>query len=84
MATSTVLLDMLPTPSTDLVGEVYQRLENILGTVVAQLAESSLQHRVEASVSTPIYPKDGGHGAPQGALEAGTASSPVRISAYDQ
>jgi hypothetical protein len=32
MATMTVLLDTLPTPSTDGLGEVYQRLKSILGT----------------------------------------------------
>jgi hypothetical protein len=38
------LLDTLPTPSTDGVGEVYQRLMNILGSAAMQQAESSLKH----------------------------------------
>jgi hypothetical protein len=42
-----------------------------------------LQHQVEASVSTPIRPKDGGQRATQGAPEAGMACSLVRILAYD-
>jgi hypothetical protein len=49
VATAAALLDALPTPSTGGVGKMYQLLKNILGTTVAQQAESSLQHRVEAS-----------------------------------
>jgi hypothetical protein len=33
VAVAVVLLDMLPIPSTDEVGEVYQRLNSILGTI---------------------------------------------------
>jgi hypothetical protein len=33
---------------------VYQQLKSILGTSTAQQQESSLQHQVEASISTPI------------------------------
>jgi hypothetical protein len=69
------LLDMLPTPSTDGVSEVYRWLKNILGYTVVQQAESSLQHWVDASVLTPIHPKGGGQGAAQGDLEVGTTSS---------
>jgi hypothetical protein len=57
------LLDTLLASSTDRVGEVYQRLKIILGTVTTQQVESSLQHRVDAYVSSPIRPKDGGQRA---------------------
>jgi hypothetical protein len=53
MAFVAVLLDMLPMPSIDGVGDVYQWLKNILGTAAVHQAESSLQHRVKASISTP-------------------------------
>jgi hypothetical protein len=33
---------------------------------------------------TPIYRKDGGQRVAQGAMEVGTTSLPVRISAYDR
>jgi hypothetical protein len=42
------------------VGEVYRWLRNILGNATTQQAESSLQHQVDASILTPIRPKDGG------------------------
>jgi hypothetical protein len=80
---SSPLLDMLPTPSTDGVGEVYQQLKNNLGTTAAQQAESSLQHPDKASILTTACPKNGGQRFAQGALEAGSTSSPMRISAYD-
>jgi hypothetical protein len=38
------LLDALPAPSTDGVGEMYQRPRNILGTTATQQLESTLQH----------------------------------------
>jgi hypothetical protein len=47
MAAVAVLLDTLPAPSTDGVGEMYQWLKSILGTAVAQQGESSLQHQFE-------------------------------------
>jgi hypothetical protein len=62
MAIVAAILDTLATPSTGGVGEVYQRLKNFLETAVVQQAESSLQHRVEASVSTPDCSKAGGGG----------------------
>jgi hypothetical protein len=67
VATVAALLDTLPAPSTDGVGEMYQQLKSILGTTTAQQAESSLQHWVEASVSPSICPKDGEQRAAQGA-----------------
>jgi hypothetical protein len=36
------LLDALLAPSTDGVGEMYQRLKSILGTAIAQQVKSSL------------------------------------------
>jgi hypothetical protein len=54
------LLDTLPESSTSGVGEVYQRLKNILNTAIAWQAESSLQHRVEASISSLDCSKAGG------------------------
>jgi hypothetical protein len=54
------LLHTLPEPSADGVDEVYQRLKNILGTTAVQQEESSLPQRVEASILTPVRPKDGG------------------------
>jgi hypothetical protein len=84
MAAMAVLLDTLPIPSTDGVGEVYRRLKNILDTAAAQQAESYLQHRAEAFVLTPVHPMDRGQGAAQGALEAGIASSPATASAHDR
>jgi hypothetical protein len=84
MATATVLLDTLPTPSTDWAGEVYRWLKSILGTAIVQQAESSLLHRVEASIMPPANPKDGGQRATQGAPEAGIASSPVSFLTCDR
>jgi hypothetical protein len=84
VATVAVLLDMFPAPSTDGVGEVYQWLKNNLRTIAAQQAESSLQHRDEATILTPIYSKDRGQTVTQGALEVRMASSPMWISAYDR
>jgi hypothetical protein len=72
VATVVVLLDTLPLPSTDRVGEVYGRLKSILITAATQQAESSLLHRVEASGLTPIHPWDRGQGSAQVTLEAGT------------
>jgi hypothetical protein len=79
-----VLLDTLPAPSTDGVGEVYQRLKSILGTTAVQQVETSLQHRVKASIFPPARPEDGGQRATQGALEAGKTSLLVRILACDR
>jgi hypothetical protein len=56
VAMAAVLLDTLLLPSTNGVGEVYQRLKSILSTTATQQAESSLQHRVEASVLPPACP----------------------------
>jgi hypothetical protein len=78
-----VLRDTLPAPSTNAVGEVYQRLKSILATAAVQQAESSPQHWVEASVLPLARPKDGGQRAAQGTLDAGAASSPVGFSACD-
>jgi hypothetical protein len=66
VAAVAALLDALSTPFTNGVGEMYQWLKSILGTAAAQQAESSLQHRVEASVLPPARPKDGGQRAPKG------------------
>jgi hypothetical protein len=67
MATAAVILDTLPAPSTNGVGEMYRQLESILGTTTAQQAESSLQHRVEASIlpPTPRHPMDWEKWAPK-------------------
>jgi hypothetical protein len=83
VAAVAALLDTLPAPSIDGVGEVYRLLKNILDTTTMLQAESSLQYRVEASVLTLDNSKAGGQWAVQGALDAGTASSLARISAYD-
>jgi hypothetical protein len=72
VATVVVLLDTLPLPSNDRVGEVYGRLKSILITAAMQQVESSLLHQVEASGLTPIHPRDRGQGSAQVALEAGT------------
>jgi hypothetical protein len=84
VAAMAVLLDTLPVPSTDRVGKVYQQLKNILGTVVAQQVESSLQHRVEASISTLDCSKAGGQCATQEATQIGMTSSPEWFSAHDR
>jgi hypothetical protein len=63
MAMTVALLDALPAPSTDEVGEMYQWLKSILSTIAVQHAESFLQHRVEAYVLTPARPADGGQRA---------------------
>jgi hypothetical protein len=93
MAATAILLDALLAPSTDRVGEVYQRLKSILSTTSMQQPESSLLHRVEASISSPTSAKDGGRKATQGAPKAGTASpledfstcdSPVHLSAQSE
>jgi hypothetical protein len=84
MAMVATLLDTLPAPSTDGVGKVYQRLKNILRTATVHQAKSSILHQDEATILTPIHPKDGGQRISRGALEAGTTSSPARILAYDR
>jgi hypothetical protein len=66
VAATTTLLDTLPIPSTDGVGELYQQLVNILGIAATQQAESSLQHQVEASVLTPDHSRQGAKGHPRG------------------
>jgi hypothetical protein len=69
VAAVAALLDMLPTPSTGEVGEVYQWLYNILGTIIVQQAEGSLQHLVEPSVSAPdcsMVRGGGARGHPRG------------------
>jgi hypothetical protein len=71
VVTVAALLDALLAPSTDGVGKMYQRLKSILGTTAAQQVESSLQHRVEASILPPTHPKDGGQRAAQATLDAG-------------
>jgi hypothetical protein len=48
-----ILLDTLPTLSTDGVDEVYQRLKSILSIAAAQQVESSLLHQVEATILPP-------------------------------
>jgi hypothetical protein len=44
VAAAAALLDTLPTSSTDGVGKVYQYLQSILATAIAQPVECSLQH----------------------------------------
>jgi hypothetical protein len=80
MTTAVALLDMLPAPSTDGVGERYHWMKNILSTAAALQIESPIQHRVKASVLTPVLSKDGGQRATQGALELRPVSSLARIS----
>jgi hypothetical protein len=84
VAAVAVLMDTLPAPSTNRVGEVYQQLKSILGTATAQQVESSLQHQVEASVLPPARPKDGEQRATQRTQDAGTASSLAGFSACDR
>jgi hypothetical protein len=57
MAVVAALLEVLPTPSTDGAGEVYQQLKSILGTTTMQQAESSLLHWDEASIFAPHQPQ---------------------------
>jgi hypothetical protein len=84
MAAATAILNKLPAPYTNGVGEVYQQLKNILGTTTVQQVESSIQHHVEASILTPVCPKDRGQTATQGALVVRMASLLMRISAHDR
>jgi hypothetical protein len=60
------LLYALLAPSLDAVGEMYQRQKSILNTAFAQKAESSLHHRVEASILAPARPTDEGQRAAKG------------------
>jgi tRNA C32,U32 (ribose-2'-O)-methylase TrmJ len=46
MAATAALLDVLPVPSTDMVGEVYEWLKSILGTAAMPQEESSLLYQV--------------------------------------
>jgi hypothetical protein len=69
--------------SIDGVGEVYQRLKNILDTTAAQQVESSLQNQVEASILPPACPKDEGQRDAQGALDMGMASPSARFLTSD-
>jgi hypothetical protein len=75
MAAVAMLLDALPAPSTNGAGEVYQRLKSIIGGTVAQQAESSLLHQVEASILLPTDPKDGGQRATQELMKTFVPSS---------
>jgi hypothetical protein len=86
MVLAAALLDTLHAPSTNGVGKVYRQLKSILGTAAALQTESSLKHQVEATVSTPIHPKDstGDKGPPRGLRRREHLSSPARISAYGQ
>jgi hypothetical protein len=61
-----MLLDTLPTPSTDGVDKVYQQLKDIIGTTDGQQAESSLQRRAEVSISTLTIPRPDGKRPPRG------------------
>jgi hypothetical protein len=72
-----VLLDTLPAPSTNRVSKMYQWLKIILGTAATQQTESSLQHRVKASILLPTRPKDKGQRATQGTLDAGSREFPA-------
>jgi hypothetical protein len=60
VAAVAALLDALPAPSTDGMCEVYQRLQSILGVAIVQQAESSLMHRVKASILPHANPKGRG------------------------
>jgi hypothetical protein len=84
VAAAAMLLDALPAPSIDRVGEVYQWLKSILGATITQQAERSLMHRVEASILLPVDPKDEGHRATQEALDVRMASSPDGFLTYDR
>jgi hypothetical protein len=84
MAAVAALLDALPTPSTDGVGEVYKRLKSILGTTAVQQAKSSLLHQVEASILPPTNPKDRGQKATHGAPNIRTTSSLEGFSTDDR
>jgi hypothetical protein len=66
VAVTVALLDTLPAPSTDRVGEVYEWLKSILGIAAAQQVESSLPHQVKASILLRADPKDGVQRATQG------------------
>jgi hypothetical protein len=57
VATTTTLLDTLPTPSTDEVGKLYQQLKDILGVATEQQAGSSFQRRAIVSLSSPGHSK---------------------------
>jgi hypothetical protein len=85
VATTAALLDALPAPYTDRVGEVYQCLKSILSAATVPQAERSLLHRVEASIfpPPPQDPKVKGQKATQEAPEAGTSSSPEVFLTYD-
>jgi hypothetical protein len=84
VAAAAMLLDALPAPSIDRVGEVYQWLKSILGATITQQAERSLMHRVEASILLLVDPKDEGHRATQEALDVRMASSPDGFLTYDR
>jgi hypothetical protein len=74
---------VLLAPSLDAVGEMYQRQKSILNTAFVQKAESSLHHRVEASILAPAHPTDEGQRAAQGALDEGETSLPTGFLAYN-
>jgi hypothetical protein len=59
MVVVAALLDALSAPSTNEVGEVYERLKSILGTATVQQVESSLLHQADASIPPPPTPKTG-------------------------
>jgi hypothetical protein len=65
VAIAVTLMDMLPTPSTNVVGKVYQRLKNIFNTAATPQAESSVQQWIEASISTLDCSMAGGNGPPK-------------------
>jgi hypothetical protein len=75
MAFVAVLLDMLPMPSIDGVGEVYQWLKNRRSAPGGELLTTSGQ----GLYFNPRLIPGRGQGVAQWALEAGTVSSPARI-----
>jgi hypothetical protein len=77
-----MLFDTLPTRSTNGVGKVYHWLKNILSTTTVQQAESSLQHRFDASVLTPDCSRAGGQGADQ-ALSQNLRYANLRLGGHD-
>jgi hypothetical protein len=66
VAVVAVLLDTLPPPSTNGVGEMYRWLKGILGTVAAQQAESSWQHQARPLFCPSPIPSMGDKGPPEG------------------
>jgi hypothetical protein len=84
VVTAITLLDALLTPSTDGMDMLYRQLKEIIGITATEQTKSTLQHRVEISISISDRSKGGRQKAATEPLMAGTTFSPIQISVHDR